>query len=152
MGEFKQGMKHGKGKWKKDEKNPRCNQYTGDYFNDKKHGHGQFNWESGNYYIGSYVEDSRHGYGEMYWVDGSKYKGDWEQGVQHGFGEITLPDGKIKKGKFENNVYVGKVEDDTVKPLPLQGMSKDPPAMPKEDVAEQMVQQASPPMAKQLAP
>ena len=84
----------------------------------------------------------------MYWVDGSKYKGDWEQGVQHGFGEITLPDGKIKKGKFENNVYIGKVEDDTIKPLPLEGMSKDVPLMPREDVAEQMVQQAAPPMAK----
>ena len=112
-------MKHGKGKWKKDEKNPKCNQYSGEYQKDKKHGHGQFNWESGNYYIGEYKNDKRHGYGEMYWVDGSIYKGDWEQGMQHGFGMITTNDGKVKKGKFENNVFVEVVREQTKKPAPL---------------------------------
>lgn len=31
-------MKSGKGKWMKDEQRPKCNQYTGDYWDDKKHG------------------------------------------------------------------------------------------------------------------
>lgn len=103
----------------KSETNPKCNQYKGDYYDDKKHGEGHFQWESGNYYIGSYLNDLRHGYGEMYWADGQNYKGDWEYGVQHGFGEITLVDGRVKKGKFENNVYMGKVKSETKKPEPL---------------------------------
>lgn len=37
-GEFCDGMKQGKGKWKKDDRQVNCNQYTGDYFSDKKHG------------------------------------------------------------------------------------------------------------------
>ena len=41
-------MKHGKGRWAKDENNENCNRYTGDYYNDQKHGEGQFDWESGN--------------------------------------------------------------------------------------------------------
>ena len=118
-------MKHGKGKWKKEETQPNCNQYTGDYFNDKKHGHGQFNWESGNYYIGNYFNDKRHGHGEMFWTDGTVYKGDWEQGMQHGFGVITLPDGRTLKGKFENNIFMGKVKDDTKKPLPIPVIEED---------------------------
>ena len=31
-------MKHGNGKWLKDESNPKSNQYSGEYQNDKKHG------------------------------------------------------------------------------------------------------------------
>lgn len=68
-------MKNGQGKWKKDEINPNSNQYKGEYWNDKKHGQGRFDWQSGNYYIGSYHLDERHGYGEMYWADGQIYKG-----------------------------------------------------------------------------
>lgn len=80
VGEFRNGMKHGKGKWKKEETSEKCNRYTGEYFNDMKHGQGQFNWASGNYYVGGYYMDRRHGYGEMFWADGSYYKGDWEMG------------------------------------------------------------------------
>ena len=53
------------------------NTYEGEYFLDKKHGFGEFKWESGNYYKGNYKEDQRHGYGEMFWTDGSSYKGEW---------------------------------------------------------------------------
>jgi len=34
VGEFKQGMKHGTGKWLKNEINKNSNQYAGDYLND----------------------------------------------------------------------------------------------------------------------
>ena len=40
IGEFKNGEKEGKGKWKKDEKSAKCNQYSGEYHQDKKHGQG----------------------------------------------------------------------------------------------------------------
>ena len=81
MGEFKNGLKHGKGKWKKRFNDQSCNMYEGSYEDDKKNGIGMFTWESGNYYKGCYKDDERHGYGEMYWKDGSQYKGEWNKGI-----------------------------------------------------------------------
>lgn len=79
---FSNGLKHGKGKWRKKayeqgDLHKKFNNYEGDYEFDKKNGQGTFEWESGNVYRGAYVEDERHGYGEMYWQDGSIYKGAW---------------------------------------------------------------------------
>ena len=54
------------------------------YKNDRKTGHGTFQWASGNVYKGEYKEDERNGYGEMQWTDGSSYHGEWVKGIQHG--------------------------------------------------------------------
>lgn len=51
------------------------------YENDKKHGFGVFDWESGNQYQGNYLNDERHGYGVMRWTDESMYMGIWDQGI-----------------------------------------------------------------------
>lgn len=85
-GQFKGGMRNGKGRWVKylnkaiQKMDKVCFSYEGEYVNDKKQGSGVFRWPSGNYYIGNFLNDYRHGYGEMYWVDGSYYKGHWEKG------------------------------------------------------------------------
>lgn len=87
-------MKHGKGKWKKKSNDyqengdtiKKFNMYDGYYEHDKKHGYGEFFWESGNKYRGNYHQDERQGYGVMEWCDGSRYYGHWENGVQHGIG------------------------------------------------------------------
>lgn len=76
VGEFKGGLKHGKGRWKSG-KGHQSNTYDGDYCNDKKQGFGVFLWASGNTYKGQYSEDERDGFGEMKWTDGSVYQGDW---------------------------------------------------------------------------
>ena len=78
MGEFREGLKHGKGKWKKQQNVTPCNQYDGEYGQDRKNGYGVFTWESGNVYKGGYVDDERDGYGEMFWTDGSIYQGEWK--------------------------------------------------------------------------
>jgi len=124
-GEFKNGLKHGKGKWKKylqpgsnqvpqraeDLKMAKVTQnflyYEGNYKFDKKDGYGVFTWSSGNLYKGDYKEDERHGHGEMRWTDGSCYIGAWVRGIQHGYGKIVFPDGTEKEGYFENNLYIG---------------------------------------------
>lgn len=80
VGEFKMGLKHGMGKWRKGKGN-NVNQYEGAYENDKKHGNGIFTWASGNVYKGSYVNDEREGEGEMRWTDGSVYIGQWMRGI-----------------------------------------------------------------------
>ena len=120
-GQFVGGMKHGKGKWKKEDTGSRCdsrarspqptNQYDGYYERDKKHGYGEFTWESGNRYCGNYHEDERQGYGKMTWTDGSTYTGHWETGVQHGIGTMTFPDGAKRAGFFERNMFKDPLTD-----------------------------------------
>jgi len=107
VGEFRNGLKHGKGRWKSGAGVPNVNQYEGDYLNDKKHGFGIFSWASGNIYKGEYFEDERHGFGEMVWTDGTKYIGEWCHGIQHGKGSMILENGIIKEGYFDCNVYKG---------------------------------------------
>jgi hypothetical protein len=80
VGDFMQGVKHGKGKWKKTD-GPSSTSYEGEYVLDKKQGYGIFRWASGNTYIGTYNEDERHGIGIMSWTDASKYIGQWERGI-----------------------------------------------------------------------
>ncbi len=103
-GEFKNGLRHGKGTWKKGPIN--CDMYEGDWTNDKKCGQGHYRWASGNYYQGSYFDDLRHGFGEMHWIDGSAYYGNWDRGIQHGEGKLVIPGKGVKRGMFQNNMLV----------------------------------------------
>ncbi len=82
-------MKHGLGKWRRKSQG-KTNFYEGNYFKDKKHGVGYFEWESGNCYDGVYQRDERSGYGVMRWTDGSSYHGLWENGIQSGIGVVTF--------------------------------------------------------------
>ena len=90
-GDFKEGMRHGKGIWR-ESNSPNATSYEGSYFNDKKHGEGLYKWKSGSHYKGNFYNDQRDGYGEMYWIDGSSYKGQWEKGAQRGEGLMSFPD------------------------------------------------------------
>ena len=103
-GFFKNGLRHGKGIWKK--ASGPSDKYDGEWVNDKKFGYGVYNWASGNYYEGNYFDDLRHGYGEMFWIDGSIYKGNWEKGIQNGEGELHMSGNRPKIGLFQNNVYI----------------------------------------------
>ncbi len=105
-GEFRDGLKHGFGKWRKNREGP-GNAYEGQYYKDKKQGFGIFKWASGNLYRGQYKNDERDGFGEMRWTDGSVYIGQWCRGIQHGYGHMYFADGTTKEGIFDNNIYKG---------------------------------------------
>jgi hypothetical protein len=77
MGDFLDGLKHGKGKWTKGDFKAQST-YEGEYVMDKKDGYGEFHWASGNHYKGNFKDDERHGNGKMFWTDGSVYEGAWE--------------------------------------------------------------------------
>jgi hypothetical protein len=74
---FKEGMKDGKGVWKKSGAEENTNSYEGEYFQDMKHGSGEFRWQTGGFYKGNYHYDVKQGFGVMTWTDGSVYKGCW---------------------------------------------------------------------------
>lgn len=81
---FKDGLKDGKGKWRKIVNSTQQDYeiyYEGDYGDDKKNGYGEFQWSSGNKYKGYYIDDVRQGFGEMSWIDGSIYRGYWNKGI-----------------------------------------------------------------------
>ena len=115
-------MKHGSGKWMKNNNNS----YEGEYYMDKKQGYGEFKWASGNVYKGNYKTDLRNGYGEMYWTDGSIYKGNWVNGIQHGYGKMMFIDGTLNEGIFDHNVYQG----------PMNVLGVNPAAVIHEDPDE----------------
>ena len=54
--------------------------YTGEWLNNKMHGHGHLIWPDGKEYIGEFAEDKRHGNGKFKWKDGREYNGQWLKG------------------------------------------------------------------------
>ena len=71
-GEFKNGLRHGKGT----EYYPNGNiTYQGDYVNDQFEGFGTYIMENGVYYVGEWKFGFRHGKGTLHYADGKiKYK------------------------------------------------------------------------------
>ena len=43
-------------------------------------------WPDGRYYRGEYFLDKKHGHGEFKWPDGRSYTGEWANGKQNGRG------------------------------------------------------------------
>jgi hypothetical protein len=78
-GEFKAGLKHGKGEklW------PSGDVYEGEFANDRKHGTGTYTWGRGPWagerYEGGYRDDMRDGVGTYRWNTGDVYAGTWEK-------------------------------------------------------------------------
>lgn len=77
-GEFRMGMKHGRGvkRW------PDGDRYDGEFADDRRHGTGDYTWSptgprSGERYVGSYRNDLRHGDGTYLWGSGDVYSGPW---------------------------------------------------------------------------
>jgi hypothetical protein len=77
-GEFKAGMKQGRGvkSW------PNGDRYEGEFVADRKQGKGAYTWGRGPWagerYEGDYLADKRHGYGVYRWASGDVYRGPWE--------------------------------------------------------------------------
>ena len=44
------------------------------------HGKGILIWPDGKEYTGDFYEDKRHGFGKFKWKDGREYEGEWVKG------------------------------------------------------------------------
>lgn len=77
-GEFRAGMKHGKGAktW------PNGDRYDGDFVEDRKEGSGSYAFGRGPWagerYEGEWLADRRHGHGVYRWPSGDVYSGPWQ--------------------------------------------------------------------------
>lgn len=77
-GDFRAGLKHGKGVkiW------PWGDRYEGEFVDDLKQGPGIYTWgprglSNGQRYVGEHLADRRHGFGTYTWPDGEVYAGQW---------------------------------------------------------------------------
>jgi hypothetical protein len=81
-------MKHGHGKITFPGVNggKGCEEYDGDWEDDKMHGSGRFQFTSGAVYQGAFKNNKMHGLGKIVNADGTSYEGEWCDNLMHGEG------------------------------------------------------------------
>lgn len=82
-GDFRAGMKHGKGI----KTMPNGDRYAGSFIEDYRHGRGVYIWSAngpwaGDRYEGEYLRDKRHGWGVFQWGSGDRYEGPWQDDLR----------------------------------------------------------------------
>ena len=76
MGQYKKGLKHGKGEFYLAD----GSSYIGDWVNDLRQGKGVETDPNGTTYQGNYKNGVKHGEGQLILVDGTKHKVTWSKG------------------------------------------------------------------------
>jgi hypothetical protein len=105
VGEFKNGMMHGKGKITMGDDG---RVYEGEWKNDNYHGNGKFMWTDGEMYEGDWENHKLHGNGKYTWADGRVFEGDFINNFMNGEGKLMYPDGKVFEGHWKNYFRDGK--------------------------------------------
>ena len=112
-GQISNDMVNGKGTlFKFSSFNRKQYQYTGEFKNNKKHGHGQYteNDKFGVSYYGQWKENVYHGYGELCCETcvESSYFGQWKDGQKHGFGKCYFSEYDVPEpyeGGYNTHIY-----------------------------------------------
>jgi hypothetical protein len=85
-GEFRKGMKHGRGvkSW------PWGDRYEGGFLDDRRNGKGMYVWGAGSpwageRFAGEYLADQREGWGTYYWPNGDRFEGVWKDDRRYGY-------------------------------------------------------------------
>lgn len=97
-GEFRKGLRHGRGMHVSGEDGRRW--YGGQWTNGKRNGLGQTDCGAGELdgalnYDGKWVDGQPHGYGTGNWSDGTRYTGGWARGRPHGRGKAVWPEDDV---------------------------------------------------------
>jgi hypothetical protein len=119
IGEFKNGLKDGKGREDTDD-----HVYEGEYKMDQKDGRGEliyklssdfykgefrgglitgdgiYKWSNEDTYEGTFFDGKMHGRGIYRWPDGSEYVGDYINNIKEGIGTFKWSTGRIFIGPF----------------------------------------------------
>ena len=106
IGEWKNGLRNGKGKLYYNNGNL---QYEGDFVNDKFEGNGKYISKNGKYYIGEWKNGLKDGKGKFYYQNKNLiYEGDWVKDKPEGYGKRMLKNGKYYIGEWKNGLRNGK--------------------------------------------
>jgi len=104
-GQFVNGKEHGPGQLMTSDRKVL---YSGEWTDGLMHGHGSYNFFSGDRYVGDWREGNRHGKGEFVTRDGCKYVGDWRENRRSGRGVFTWLDGSCYDGEWDEDSRHGK--------------------------------------------
>ena len=78
--------------------------YVGDWKNNIKHGKGKLTYANGDEYVGLWKDDLKHGLGKYTWSHGDEYVGEWKNNLMHGLGTYTWSDGDEYEGEWKNGI------------------------------------------------
>ena len=106
IGEFKNNMRHGKGKYTHIA-NDKFKGYIhiGEYLNNKRHGYGEAKWVTGEEYTGQYVKGLPNGFGIYKYANGDRYEGNFINDKMDGEGRYFHENGKIREGIWKNGRF-----------------------------------------------
>ena len=129
-GEWKDGLKHGKGQLITDnlkysglfENDVFCgaggvlcdsegNIYEGDFLNGKYHGYGHYKLVNGDVYIGQFKYGLFDGRGQLMSQNGDVFDGNFLEGKKDGFGLMIKSDGEKIEGEYKDGVLVKEVKN-----------------------------------------
>ena len=105
VGEFKNNMMHGKGKYThKANDNLKGYVHIGGYINNKRHGYGEATWRNGQTYVGQYVNGDPT-YGTLRYPDGNRYEGQFKNHKRDGEGTYFFKKGTKKEGIWRKDKF-----------------------------------------------
>ncbi|MBK8953966.1 MAG: caspase family protein [Saprospiraceae bacterium] len=102
-GEFRSGLREGKGIYYYQNQN----KYLGEWQKDARHGEGKMEFANGDVYTGQFNRNFMEGKGTMEFGRGDKYFGDWKSNKPHGKGSYYFKTGERYEGDFENALFTG---------------------------------------------
>ena len=104
VGEFKNGLKHGKGIFYYSN----GDKYKGEWKNNYRDGKGAFYFKDGDIYIGDFKKSIKEGKGIYYYKSGNRYEGDLKNDKKEGKGIFYLNNGSRIMGDYLNDKPIGK--------------------------------------------
>jgi hypothetical protein len=79
-------------------------EYSGDWIDGRREGHGTQHYMNGDVYKGQWINDCRHGKGSMTgYLNESEYNGSWCEDRKSGGGEMKFKSGEVLVGKWDFN-------------------------------------------------
>jgi len=103
-GEFRQGMREGKGLYYYANKN----KFLGEWKKDLRWGEGKMEFTNGDVYTGSFANNQMQGMGTMDFGRGDKYIGQWANNKPNGKGNYYFKSGERYEGDFVNALFEGQ--------------------------------------------
>ena len=107
VGEWKDGKRHGQGKYTFGNGRWKGDKYVGQFLDDKFHGQGTYTFADGRKYIGQWKDSEKQGRGTFTFPNGDKYVGEWKK-TYHGQGTYYWRNGDRYVGQWRNGEKYGK--------------------------------------------
>ena len=103
IGEFKDGLRHGRGTYTNKDGSPGI---VGEWKDGYIHGQGTMTYPDGSKYEGEWKDGFMHGQGTFTFSYGRQYVGEYKDSLRHGQGTMTYPDGTKDEGIWKEGTFL----------------------------------------------